>query len=77
MSDQWITECWSQRENPQCSAVKPPLSNRKQKPFTGCSIALYGFSLEEEEEMKDVATDNGGCLGKIVGCFTIYLWSHC
>ena len=59
MSEAWITECWQHREDPSASAVKLPLSRYTQLPFTGCTIALHGFQPEEEEEMKEIAANNG------------------
>ncbi len=31
----------------------------KQLPFAGCQIALHGFSDEESQHMREIATDNG------------------
>lgn len=59
MSEKWITECWEHREDTNASALEPPLSHYKQLPFTGCVIALHGFPIEEEEEMKQIALNNG------------------
>ena len=61
MSDEWIMECWKQRDDLHASALKQPLSDFKQKPFTGCSIALHGFPTDEEKEMKEIAVSNGEC----------------
>ena len=68
MSETWISECWKHREDINASATQPPLSNHKQLPFTGCSIALHGFLTDEEQEMKEIAISNGeytNILGRI------------
>lgn len=59
MSEKWITECWERRDDTSASALLPPLSQHKQLPFTGCMIALHGFLAEEEEDMKQIALNNG------------------
>ena len=59
MSDEWISECWRRREDPSVSATDPELMVHKQLPFKGLTIAFYGFSSEEEQHMKETATDNG------------------
>ena len=70
MSDDWVTECWKRRDDINASASKLPLSDFKQKPFTGCCIALHGFPTEEEKEMKEIAVNNGESLGSIMfQCF--------
>lgn len=59
MSDKWVTKCWEKREDPNARAIEPPLSDLKQLPFTGCTIALHGFTEEEEKEIKEIAVSNG------------------
>ena len=59
MSEKWITECWGCRDDTNASALQPPLSLHKQLPFTGSTIALHGFTMEEEEEMKAIIFSNG------------------
>lgn len=67
MSEKWITECWEHREDANAVSTKPPFSNHKQLPFTGCIITLYGFQREEEAEMKEIAVLNGEELALPVG----------
>ena len=50
--------------SPSLSLSPPPLISlsqmlHKQLPFAGCHIALEGFSEEEAQHMRDIATDNG------------------
>ena len=59
MSEEWINECWRRREDPCVLATDPELMIHKQPPFKGLTIAFYGFSSEEEQHMKETATDNG------------------
>ena len=37
----------------------PPQMQYKQFPFAGCTIAFLGFTEEEEDHMKDIATKTG------------------
>lgn len=69
MSDEWVTRCWEQREDPHADANKPPLSDYKQLPFMGCTIGLRGFSAAEEEDMHEIANSNGAS----IPCLT---WLH-
>lgn len=59
MSEEWISECWERREQPSIFATDPELMAYKQLPFKGLTIALFGFSAEEEQHMKETAADNG------------------
>ena len=59
MSEEWISECWKRREEPCVFASDPKLMVYKQLPFKGLTIALFGFTAEEEQHMKETATDNG------------------
>ena len=63
MSEKWITESWESREDSRAMAISLPLSEHKQKPFTGCVLALHGFQQEEEKEMKEIAVLNGEIYG--------------
>ena len=60
MSEEWVSECWRRRDEPSVFATDPELMVHKQLPFKGLTIAFYGFSAaEEEQHMKETATDNG------------------
>lgn len=77
MSDSWITECWERREDPQASATKGPLSEHKQLPFTGATMALFGFSPSEKEEMKEIAAQNGECQQRDISASNYYWEEAC
>ena len=59
MNEEWISECWRRRDEPCVFATGPELMVHKQLPFKGLTIALYGFSAEDEQHMKETAIDNG------------------
>ncbi len=45
----------------------------KQLPFAGCGIALHGFSEQETQHMREIASDNGICYDNTeVLYFTLY-----
>ena len=59
MSEDWVNECWSRRNELPVFATDPELMVHKQMPFKGLTIALFGFTTEDEQHMKETATDNG------------------
>ena len=59
MSEDWVNECWSRRNELPVFATDPELMVHKQMPFKGLTIALFGFTAEDEQHMKETATDNG------------------
>lgn len=59
MSEDWVNECWKRRNELCIFATDPELMVHKQMPFKGLTIALFGFTNEDEQHMKETATNNG------------------
>lgn len=59
MSEEWVHQCWKNRNDTTLFATGPEMMVYKQLPFTGCHIALLGFSEEETQHMREIAADNG------------------
>ena len=59
MSEDWVNECWRRRNEFCAFATDPELMIHKQLPFKGLTIALFGFTSEDEQHMKETANDNG------------------
>lgn len=59
MSEDWVNECWKKRNELSIFATDSELMVHKQKPFKGLTIALFGFTTEDEQHMKETAIDNG------------------
>jgi hypothetical protein len=63
MSEDWVNECWRRRNELCIFATDPELMTHKQKPFKGLTIALFGFTAEDEQHMKETSINNGMGMG--------------
>ena len=59
MSEEWVNKCWKRRDDPCAFATDPEVMVHKQLPFKGLTIALFGFTTEDKQHMKETAIDNG------------------
>ncbi|XP_071950219.1 protein ECT2-like [Antedon mediterranea] len=64
MTQQWVHETWKNRDDISISSLSDKMMMYKMKPFHKCVLSFIGFSEEEQKQMQDISTEQGGSISE-------------